>query len=174
MLDPYVDKYGYREELQEIAPTYRDNQMMVDGKIYGFPDDGDVFVLYYRKDIFGDQANQEEFKAKHGYDLAPPKTWKQFDEIGAVPDRQATQPKMYGAVVLPRAAATRMFMFQERFRNEGGKFFDPDTMKATINSDIGVKVLHRDARREQLHAAGRRELRLRGEPGGVPLRAERR
>ena len=53
-LDPYVDKYGYREELQKIAPVYRDNQMTVDGKIYGFPDDGDVFVLYYRKDILGD------------------------------------------------------------------------------------------------------------------------
>ena len=53
-LDPYVDKYGYREELKEIAPTYRDNQMTVNGKIYGFPDDGDVFVLYYRKDIFED------------------------------------------------------------------------------------------------------------------------
>ena len=31
-------------------------------------------------------------------------------------------------------------MFQERFRVEGGKFFDPETMKATVNSDIGVKV----------------------------------
>ena len=52
-LDPYVDKYGFRDELQEIAPTYRDNQMKVGGKIYGFPDDGDVFILYYRKDVFG-------------------------------------------------------------------------------------------------------------------------
>jgi multiple sugar transport system substrate-binding protein len=34
-----------------------------------------------------------------------------------------------------------MYMFQERFRNEGGKFFDGESMKATINSDIGVKVL---------------------------------
>ena len=51
-LDDYVDEYGYREELQEIAPVYRDNQMTVDGTIYGFPDDGDVFVFYYRKDIF--------------------------------------------------------------------------------------------------------------------------
>ena len=33
-----------------------------------------------------------------------------------------------------------MFMFQERFRNEGGKFFDANTMKATVNSPIGVKV----------------------------------
>ena len=81
-LDPYVDKYGYRDELQKIAPTYRDNQMKVDGKIYGFPDDGDVFVLYYRKDIFDDPENQEAFKAKYGYDLPPPKTWKEFDEIG--------------------------------------------------------------------------------------------
>jgi len=41
----YVDKYGFRDELKKIAPTYRDNQMTVNGKIYGFPDDGDVFVL---------------------------------------------------------------------------------------------------------------------------------
>jgi multiple sugar transport system substrate-binding protein len=32
-------------------------------------------------------------------------------------------------------------MFQERFRNEGGKFFDANTMKATINGPAGVKVL---------------------------------
>src|ERR1043165_8704512 len=81
-LDPYVDKYGFRDELQKIAPTYRDNQMKVDGKIYGFPDDGDLFILYYRKDLFEDPKNKEEFKAKYGYDLAPPKTWKEYDEIG--------------------------------------------------------------------------------------------
>ena len=65
-LDPYVDKYGFREELQNIAPTYRDNQMTVDGKIYGFPDDGDLFILYYRKDLFEDPANKQDFKAKYG------------------------------------------------------------------------------------------------------------
>lgn len=138
VLDPYVDKYGFREELQKIAPTYRDNQMTVDGKIYGFPDDGDVFVFYYRKDVFEDPKNKEEFKAKYGYDLAPPKTWKQFDEIGQfLTDKYA--PNMYGAAFF-RQAPYAMYMFQERFRNEGGKFFDADTMKATINSDIGVRV----------------------------------
>jgi len=138
-LDPYVDKYGFRDELQMIAPTYRDNQMMVNGKIYGFPDDGDVFVFYYRKDIFGDPANQAEFKAKYGYDLAPPATWQQFAEIGQfLTDKYA--PDMYGAAFF-RQPPYGMYMFQERFRNEGGKFFDAETMKATINSDIGVKVL---------------------------------
>jgi multiple sugar transport system substrate-binding protein len=37
------------------------DQMKVDGKIYGFPDDGDVFILYYRKDLFEDPKNREEF-----------------------------------------------------------------------------------------------------------------
>jgi multiple sugar transport system substrate-binding protein len=138
-LDSYVDKYGFRDELQKIAPTYRDNQMTVNDIIYGFPDDGDTFVFYYRKDVFADPANQEEFKAKFGYDLAAPTTWQQFAEIGQfLTDKFG--PDMYGAGFF-RQAPYAQFMFQERFRNEGGKFFDGETMKATVNSDIGVKVL---------------------------------
>ncbi len=125
-LDAYVDKYGYRDELQEIAPVYRDNQMKVGDTIYGFPDDGDVFLFYYRKDIFDENG------------LQPPKTWAEFDRIGQqLTDKYA--PKMYGAAFFRDPPYTQ-FMFQERFRVEGGKFFDPDTMKATVNSDIGVKV----------------------------------
>ena len=137
-LDPYVDKYGYRDELQKIAPTFRDNQMTHRGKIYGFPDDGDVFVMYYRKDLFGDAQNQADFKAKYGHDLAVPTTWKDFDDVGQF-FTDKLQPNTYGAAFF-RQPPYAMYMFQERFRNEGGKFFDADTMKATINSDIGVKV----------------------------------
>ncbi len=138
-LDPYVDRYAFRQELQQIAPTYRDNQMMVNGKIYGFPDDGDVFLLYYRKDIFARDQLKKEFKAKYNYDLAPPKTWKQFDEIGAFLTEKLKGEGIYGACFFREAPYT-MFMFEERFRVEGGKFFDPGTMKATVNSPIGVKV----------------------------------
>jgi multiple sugar transport system substrate-binding protein len=138
VLDPFVDKYGFRGELQKIAPIFRDNWMTVNGKIYGLPDDGDVFILYYRKDIFDDAKVKEAFKAKFGYDLAPPKTWKQFAEIGQfLTDKLA--PNVYGAAFFRQPPYT-MFMFEERFRNEGGKFFDPNTMRATINSDVGVKV----------------------------------
>lgn len=137
-LDDYVDKYGFREELDKIAPVYRDNQMKVEGTIYGFPDDGDVLVMYYRKDIFEDPENMAAFKAKHGYDLAPPKTWEQFSEIGQfITDKYA--PEIYGAGML-RQPGNAQFMVQERFRVEGGKFFDEETMRATINSDVGVKV----------------------------------
>ena len=52
-------------------------------------------------------------------------------------------------------------MFQERFRNEGGKFFDADTMKATINSDAGVKVLTDWVAENKWAAARRRAVGLR-------------
>jgi multiple sugar transport system substrate-binding protein len=141
VLDPYVDKYGYREELQKIAPTYRDNQMMVDGKIYGFPDDGDVFVMYYRKDVLGDPKIQKAYKDKYGTDLpVPPTTWKDFDQVAAL-ITEVTGGNPYGAAFF-REAGYGNFMFQERFRNEGGKFFDAETMKATINSEAGIKVFN--------------------------------
>jgi len=137
-LDQYVDKHGFRDELQKIAPTYRDNQMTVDGKIYGFPDDGDLFVLYYRKDLFEDADNQAAFKSKYGYDLAAPATWQQYADVGQfITDKYA--PKIYGAGQF-RGPAYGIWLFEERYRVEGGRFFDPETMKAQINNEIGVKV----------------------------------
>jgi multiple sugar transport system substrate-binding protein len=139
-LDSMVDKYKFCDELQKIAPTYRDNQMTVNGKIYAFPDDGDVFIFYYRKDIFARADLKKAFKEKYKYDLAPPKTWKQFDEIGSFLTEKLKAEGVYGASFFRQPPYT-MFMFQERFRVEGGKFFDANTMKATVNSPVGVKVL---------------------------------
>src|SRR5689334_10792115 len=139
-LDSLVDKYKFRNELKTIAPTYRDNQMTVNGKIYGFPDDGDVFLFYYRKDIFARPDLQKAFKDKYKYDLAPPKTWKQFDEIGSYLTDALKSEGIYGASFF-REPTYAQLMFQERFRNEGGKFFDAQSMKATVNNATGVRVL---------------------------------
>ena len=110
--------------------------------------------MYYRKDIFEDPKMKKAFKAKYGYDLAPPKTWKQFDEIGQFLTDKMSAEGIYGAGFFREPPYTQ-FMFQERFRNEGGKFFDADTMKATVNSRHRRQGVHRDARREQVHAARR-------------------
>jgi multiple sugar transport system substrate-binding protein len=138
-LDEYVDKYGYRAELEDIAPVYRDNQMTYQGTIYGLPDDGDVFLMYYRKDLFDDPQHQEAFKAQHGRDLAPPSTWEEFAEVGRY-FTEATGGDVYGAGAFRQAGLVHYF-WEERFRINGGRFFDPDSMQATINSEAGVKTL---------------------------------
>ena len=60
--------------LYKALPTYK-------GKIWGFFDDGDMFALYYRKDIFEDPKLMEAYQAKFGTPLAPPKTWEEYAQI---------------------------------------------------------------------------------------------
>jgi multiple sugar transport system substrate-binding protein len=136
-LDPYIEKYGVKEEFDDIAPAFKD-WMTYEGKTYGLVVDGDVHLLYYRKDIFEDAANRDAFKAKHGYDLAPPKTWKEFGEICQfITDKYA--PEMYGAGLIN--TGYMHFFFSERLRTYGGQFFDPQTMKAAVNSPEAVQAL---------------------------------
>ena len=126
-LDAYVDKYGYRAELDDIGDVYRENQMRIGDTIYGFPDDGDVFILYYRKDIFEEMG------------LSVPTTWDEFYEVSkAITDAMA--PEVYGSAFM-RARGLLQYFYQERARVEGCKFFDTETMKATINGPGCVKAL---------------------------------
>jgi multiple sugar transport system substrate-binding protein len=136
-LDDYIAKYGVKSEFDDINPAFKD-WMMYNGKTYGLVVDGDVLVTYYRKDLFEDPQNQADFKAKYGYDLAPPKSYKEFGEIACfLTDKY--QPKLYGAGVIN--TGYMHFFFSERFRVLGGRFFDTETMKATVNSDAGVQAL---------------------------------
>ena len=126
-LDAYVDKYGYRDELEDIGDVYRENQMRIGDTIYGFPDDGDVLILYYRKDIFEEMG------------LSVPTTWDEFYEVSkAITDAMA--PEVYGAGFM-RVRGLLHYFYQERARNEGCKFFDAETMKATVNGPGCVAAL---------------------------------
>ena len=126
-LDAYVDKYGYREELADIGDVYRENQMRIGDTIYGFPDDGDVFILYYRKDIFEEMG------------LSVPTTWDEFYEVSkAITDAKA--PEVYGSGFM-RQRGLLQYFYQERARVEGCKFFDAETMKATVNGPGCVRAL---------------------------------
>ena len=51
------------------------------GKYWSIPTEGDAVGWSYRKDWFEDPKEMEAFKAKYGYDLAPPKTFKELTDI---------------------------------------------------------------------------------------------
>lgn len=137
-LQPYLDKYNYNKEIEDISPGYKKNWMEWNGKVYTIPDDGDVLIMYYRKDLFEDAVNRTEFKKKYGYELLPPTTWKQFDEISAF-FTEKYAPALYGSAMVHDSLS--FYFFEERFRVNGGRFFDEKTMKTTINSPIGKKTL---------------------------------
>ena len=139
-LDDWMTQYEYWDDYQDVAPAWRDAWGRFGGKQYGFVDDGDVFIMFYRKDLFDDATHQAAFKAEYGYDLAPPKTYKAFHETTCF--FTAAVEGLYGAAN-PRQRGTMFYWYEEEFRNKGGKWFDIDSMEATVNSDIGVAVLER-------------------------------
>ena len=53
-----------------------------DGKNKGLPINGNIYVWMTRKDLIEEPANQKEFKAKYGYDLAVPQTFEQLIQMG--------------------------------------------------------------------------------------------
>ena len=125
-LDPYIDKYGVRSEFDDINPVFR-AQCCYKGKTYGLPDDGDVFILYYRTDVFDELG------------LKPPKTWAEFAKSSQlITDKKG--PDIYGSAAMHGVPHVHYF-YQDRFRHYGGKFFDAETMKATVSSPAGVEAL---------------------------------
>lgn len=78
-LDEYNEKLSL--ELDNVAAGFREFYTKFQGKIYAAPYDGDVLMLYYRKDLFNHEDEREAFKEKYGYELQPPETWNQFEDI---------------------------------------------------------------------------------------------
>lgn len=76
-----------------FAATLDEGQ--VGGHYVGMPGWTNVEVLYYRKDLFEDKAQQAAFKSRFGYDLAPPATWQQFTDMA----RFFTKGGLYGTDV---------------------------------------------------------------------------
>ncbi|TAK92377.1 MAG: carbohydrate ABC transporter substrate-binding protein [Burkholderiaceae bacterium] len=67
---------------------------------YALPAMGDSVGWTYRKDWFAKPELQKEFKAKHGRDLAPPKTWAEFLDVAQFfQGREIDGKKVYGAYI---------------------------------------------------------------------------
>jgi ABC-type glycerol-3-phosphate transport system substrate-binding protein len=67
----------------------------VDGHFIGMPAWTNAEIILYRKDLFEDAKNKADFKAKYGYELAAPTTWKQYQDIAEF----FTKDGMYGTDV---------------------------------------------------------------------------
>jgi multiple sugar transport system substrate-binding protein len=139
-IDELVAKYNAKATFDDLHPLYR-LLGKYKGKTWGFFDDGDVWNLYYRKDIFSDPKLKKAYKAKFKRDLRVPTSWAEFDETAQfITDQLA--PNVYGANE-GRALGNpgNQFYFFQQFRNAGGQFFNPTTMKAQINDAHGIQAM---------------------------------
>ena len=155
-LDDYIAKYMNAADLEDYHPLYK-ALPTYKGKIWGFFDDGDIFALYYRKDIFEDPKLMEAYQAKFGTPLAPPKTWQDYIQIAQfITDNLA--PNVYGAGHFRKAGSPgNQFDFLQQFRANGGQLFD-ENMKAAIASPAGVTTLQNMIAANNASIPGNNEL----------------
>ncbi len=128
------------------------------GVDYGVLNDADGQVLYYRRDVLNDPANQAAFKEAVGYDMPiPPRTWQQVLDIsrffdGKNWDKHDNQPD-HGMVLHLKPGEQGFYHFQslsasfaikpgaevDRYHNV--YWFDPSDMRPLINSPGQVAAL---------------------------------
>jgi multiple sugar transport system substrate-binding protein len=134
-------------EADDILPPFRDPYMQWGGTTFGVTLDGDLFVLFFRRDLFDHPEEQARFKQKYGYELAPPQTWSQYMQIadfftrkpGAFLGDTVLEEPFYGTLEWWQPPFN-FFGWAARFGSLGGLYFDPD-MNPQVNSEVGLDAL---------------------------------
>jgi len=138
------------EAFDDIHPIYRERLMTWDGKWIAATIDGDLFNGYYRKDLFEDPLNRSQFRARYGYELFPPDTWKQYRDIAEffTGRRQRDGTKVFGtaeAFARNGQQIWTLFSRSSAYTNHpdhpGAQFFDPDTMRAEVNNPGWIRAV---------------------------------
>lgn len=134
----YADLNGLlpKEEIEGFVPSVIKASTLNDKLIMLPRAQFDVSALYYQKSLYEDDAKKAAFKEKYGYDLAPPKTWKEVSDQAVF---FADPPNFYGTQFAGKEEAING-RFYEMLVAEGGEYLDKDG-KPAFNSEAGVRAL---------------------------------
>lgn len=79
-LTPYTKKYKLITDDKTTGYFNDKAQMTFDNRIVAIPADGDVAILFLRKDLLEDPKEKEAFAKKYRHPLLPPVTWNEYQE----------------------------------------------------------------------------------------------
>jgi multiple sugar transport system substrate-binding protein len=142
-LENWIAKLKLDFAMDDIPDIYKKLFLKYNGKIVGMPYDGDVHMMFWNKTAFERPDNKKKFKAKYGYDLAPPQTFKQWDDMAEFFHGwgwDGTDAKLFGAGASYKGNLYSYYWWRARFFAYGGQYFDAD-MKPLINTAAGVRAL---------------------------------
>jgi len=141
-LTEFFNKHKLNETMAPATVKYYSEYPANSGKYWSIPAEGDAVGWSYRKDWFEDPKEKEAFKAKYGYDLAVPKTWKEMRDIAEFFHRP--DQNRYGIAIYTDNSYDALVMGVENvIFSYGGELGDYATYKVDgiINSPENVKAL---------------------------------
>src|SRR6266498_3968369 len=136
-LDSYIKKSD--PHLSDVITAFRKLYLGWAGKTYALPEDGDVHIFIYRKDLLGNAAEQKAFKARYHRALAPPKTWDQYLQVGQFFTRKAGEKlagktlkrPFYGCAEYGQRGFSFAW-FVDRWASSGQVYFDRNMKNQTL------------------------------------------
>jgi multiple sugar transport system substrate-binding protein len=141
-LTDFFNQHKLTEVMAPATVTYYAEYPKGGGKYWAIPLEGDAIGWAYRKDWFEDPKEKEAFKAKYGYDLDVPKTYKELRDIAEFfyrPDE-----KKYGIAIYTDNSYDAMAMgVESAIFSYGGDLGDYSTYKVqgVINSPQAIEGL---------------------------------
>jgi multiple sugar transport system substrate-binding protein len=113
------------------------------GKLWAMPMLAAPYMMGYRSDLFADPTEQKAFRAKYGYSLGVPQTYKQLMDTAQFFTRKAGETLMgkpldqdfYGVVMANKSGGFMFHRFEHILVAFGADLlYDPKTMQPTANS----------------------------------------
>ena len=106
------------------------------GKVWSVVYDYDLWTNHYRADLFEDPKEKKDFYDKYGYELRPPKTWEEYNDIAEFFTRP---PDMYGTWVYAVLFWDRN-SYKMTLHSRGVDYFD-ENMVPLIDSPAGLEAI---------------------------------
>lgn len=144
--DPKLDMAHFTDRLLDLSCRY-------DGTLWGLPCSAQCMFLWYRKDLFGSEAEQEAFQRTYGYALPQPTiersmTWSQYRDVaefftrneGETVAGKTLEVDLYGTVLQGKNHLALWFEFQNFLYSFGGQFVADDGA-VQADSDAAQRAL---------------------------------
>lgn len=144
LLNPYLEESA-RIQVRDFDPsslkTYGEYPEG-SGEFYALPINQDTMGLVYRKDLFEDEGERAGFRARYGYDLAPPETYSGLRDVAEFftrPGQDLYGIALYGSEAYDGVTSA----FNNVLWSFGGELWQPETRQAegVINSTANVAAL---------------------------------
>lgn len=137
-LDSLLQEVGFKLNADEDFFLF-DAQSSFAGSTLALPADGDLLLLYLRKDLLQDPQQQKAFAERYGYALAPPETWQEYEDQLAFFHRP--EELLYGTVEL-RDPELAWMHWLPRFTSQAfpNQYLFDDQMQPQIDSREGLEA----------------------------------
>lgn len=142
-LDDLIAKHQARPLFDGIVDSYRVLYSEWGGKTVAAPVDGDVAMLYYRRDAIENPEYRKKFKEKTGRELQVPRTWEEFSLIAEFFTGWAWGPTGKTGYGFQTSTWDRAYIEQQwapMMASAGGNWFDKG-FRPGWNNATGVRAL---------------------------------